>query len=355
MAVTGLRAEKAMARQNRAPLFLKELLRGHLPDLIAVVSGIGFWFADHPEPREASLWGLSVVGVLLGLLFYILRDAFLTTTALSGVAELPYSIVTDKPIEEAELLFTNHAHVLTDKGIRLTRIFERFLISGSDWHYYDQNRIDDKKWRELVRNIRAHFVRLSKRVSAPARYHLFFVTPPAVALGLGAVLGRDIRWRAYQYFGPEHFEPVFNPEQAGEGESYHRLQTIAQEYKEIKITSSGDPDASDVAILLQFVAHPLSPIAALFSSPLHQLFVSHTTFSSHIPAEHNWMRVAVEISSLVRTHVGRGKTVHLFFGLPASLAFAVGNFISDHNPIRVYHHDKKRNQYVKVFSLNELM
>src|SRR5579859_842755 len=344
---------KTIARENRATLFLKELLRSHFPDLIVVFSGIGFWLADHPEPEKASRWGLSVVAVLLVYFLYILRDAFLTARSLSGVVHLPYSIVTDKPIEEAELLFANHAHVLTDQGILLKRIFDRFRVFGSDCYYYDQNRISDDKWRELVRSIRAHFIRLSKRVSAPACYNLFFVTPPAVAFGLGAVLGRDIRFRAYQYFGPERFDPVFDPERYGDRESYHRLQGIVTHYEELKITSSGDPEASEVAILLQFVGHPLSPVTGL-PPPLHMLSVSHAKFSGHIPASHNWMRVAVEISSLILTQASEGKTVHLFFGLPASLAFGVGHLIGDHNPIKVYGHDKQHDRYVRVFSLNEL-
>ena len=342
-----------MTKRHLPTLYLKELWRGHHADLITVVTGIGFWVADHQPLSNISWWGAGVIFVLVTYLLYILRDAWLSAAALSGVVELPYSIVTNKPIEEAELLFENHAQVLIDQGFSLTRVFERFLISRFDWRYFNQDRLEDEKWRDLVRDIRAHLIRLSKRITVPARYHLFFVTPPAVALGLGAIVGRDIRSKAYQYFGPEQFVAIFDPERGGSAESYHRHQVAVLPYTEIKVSESGLPEAEDVGIVLQFVSHPLSPVATTLPPASRIMTVSHIKFPGHIPSSHDWMKIAVELSSLILDQASKGKRVHLFFGLSAALAFSVGHLVGDHNPISVYHYDKKRDRYVRVFSLNE--
>lgn len=344
-----------MSREPLPRLFVKEMWRRHHAHLITVITGIGFWLADHATLAGVSRWGLGVITVLVLYLFYILYDAWLSTSALKGVVEVPYSMVTDKPIEEAEILFGNHAQVLVDQGIALPRIFDRFLIAGSDWHYFNQNRLASDKWAELIRDLRAHFIRLSKRVTSPARYHLFFVTPPGIALGLGAVLGRDIRAKAYQYFGPERFVPVFDPEAANPRESYHGLQGASVSYTEIERTDVGEASAPDVAILLQFVSHPLSqPVTTDGTQFLRTLAIKHVKYQGHLPASLNWTLLAAEIASCVLREVSAGKRVHLFVGLPAALGFAVGHFLGDHNAILIYHYDKKSTSYHCAFSLNQL-
>lgn len=234
-------------------------------------------------------------------------------------------------------------------------MFQRFLISPSDWRYFDQNRVQDEKWKLLVQNIRDHFIRLSKRVTAPARFHLFFVTPPTVALALGAIIGRDIRCKAYQYFGPGGLVPVFDPERGGATDSYHRLQGLVGEYKEIRSVVTGDTSTKHVAIVLQFVGHPLSPVSGAITDAHHVLSVSHVTHSGHLPPTQDWMRIATELGSIILAQVSAEKTVHLFSGLPTALAFALGHVLGDHNPIRVYHYDKQQDKYIHVFFLNKLM
>jgi hypothetical protein len=66
------------------------------------------------------------------------------------------------------------------------------------------------------------------------------------------------------------------------------------------------------------------------------------------------MKLAGELSSVILSEMGLGRRVHLFFGLPSTLAFVVGTALGKHNPIAVYHHDRKREVYVRIFQLNEL-
>jgi hypothetical protein len=320
-----------------------------------IVTTIGLSAADLRISQGISPWGGSVIIVLLVYLLFILRDARKNADAVFGLVEAPYSIITDKSVEEADLLCDNHARALTDQGFPLSRVCERFLISRTDWRYYNPDRLVEEGWRELVQEIRDHFIRLSRRVTAQARFHLFFVTSPTVVLAFGATLGRDIRARAYQYFGPDGFVPVFDPEAAGSSESYHRLQELVTEYHEIKVEPSGDSDSKDVAVVLQFVGHPLSAVDSVFDGKVSVLSVSHVRYYGNLPPTHNWMNVARELASLVLREVSNGKVVHLFFGLPTGLSFALGHLLGDHNPIRVYHYDKELDKYRFVFALNQAM
>jgi hypothetical protein len=135
----------------------------------------------------------------------------------------------------------------------------------------------------------------------------------------------------------------------------HRLQGLVGECKEIRVEASGDASAKHVAIVLQFVGHPLSPVSGAISDAHSVLSVSHLTHLGHLPPTLDWMRVATESSSVVLEQVSAGKTVHLFAGLPTALASALGHVLGDHNPIRVYHYDKQQDRYGYVFSLNQLM
>ena len=125
--------------------------------------------------------------------------------------------------------------------------------------------------------------------------------------------------------------------------------------QEIKVDVSGDVSASHIAIILQFVGHPLSPVSDAIGEAHSTLTVSHVTHTGHLPPTQDWMRVATECGSVVLEQVSAGKTVHLFAGLPTALAFAVGHILGDHNPIRVYHYDKEQDKYLYAFSLNQIM
>jgi hypothetical protein len=360
-----------VSRQSIPKLLAAEMWRRHHADLLTVVSGIGLWLADHArqlralfaantaDHAEATISAPSYFLVLLLLLYlvYIARDSFATVAALRGVVEIPYSMVTDKPVDEAEIIFGNHAQFLKSQHVKLDRIFERFLIVGSDWHYFHQQRIADDCWHALVRDIRAHFIRLSKRITATARYHIFFVTPPAVALGLGAVLGRDIRAIAYQYFGPGTYVPVFDPEREFPAESYHghhRPQTTFSEIDATEIVESNLLSA-DVGIVLEFVSLPQDPGPILAVGAFSRVIsVTHATHRAHLPASCNWTKTAAEVASLILNEISQGSRIHVFVGLPTALAFGLGLFLGDHHPIAVYDYDKENANHTFVFHLNEL-
>lgn len=331
--------------------FARELWRSSHAELITVITTIAFGLADVASSTTLFTWSAAAVLILVGYSLYILREARLTADATIGTVEMPYSIVTNKPIGEAEPIFGNHERVMSERGTRLDVLFSRFRISNTDWRYFDQNRVDDEHWKDLVRDARSHFLRYSKRIPTNVRYHFFFVTPSAIALAFGAVVGRDIRSKAYQYFGPGGFQAVFDPE--SRGEAYHSLRSPVSDYRQLAIEATGDPESQDVAVILQF-GHPLSPIGTTLGSSPHCLSVSHNTHVGHLPANSDWMALAVELGSLILAQVKLGKNVHVFVGLPTALAYAVGYIVGDHNRIMLYHHDKHRDQYIKVFSLNEL-
>jgi hypothetical protein len=334
--------------------YVKELWRNNRAEIITIVTAAGFWFASLRSSDKVSIWAWCVVAALLVYVVHILRETYLITNAVYGVVDIPYSIVTNKSVEEADLIFFSHLQALLDQRVPVTRIFERFLIATGDWRFFDQNRIDEQ-WSVVAKQIRNHFIRLYKRVNAPARFHFFFVTPAAIGVALGATVGRDIRCKGYQYFGPGGFVPVFDPERDNSLESYHRLQGFVGECKEISVRATGDASASHVAIMLQFVGHPLSPIGDTIKEPHQTIFITHAKHLGHLPATLDWMQVATELGSVILKQVSDGKCVHLFVGLPTALAFALGYILGDHNPIHIYQYEKHTDRYVCVFCLNRLM
>jgi hypothetical protein len=149
--------------------------------------------------------------------------------------------------------------------------------------------------------------------------------------------------------------PVFDPERNDNLESYHRLQGFAGEYKEISIKGIGNESARHVAILLQFVGHPLSPIGDTIKELYQTILITHAIHPGHLPATLDWMQVATELGSVILKQVAEGKCVHLFVGLPTVLAFALGYILGDHNPIHIYQYDKLNDRYICAFRLNQLM
>jgi hypothetical protein len=343
-----------MTRTSWAKQYAKELWRNNHAEIIAIVTAVGFWVASLRAAERISIWAWFTVAATFIYVVYILRETYLTTKAVYGVVDIPYSIVTHKSVEEADLMFSNHLQALLDQKIPVERVFERFLIAPGDWQFFDQNRIEER-WTLVAKQIRDDFIRLSKRVTAPARFHFFFVTPATIAMALGATVGRDVRCKAYQYFGPRGFVPVFDPERNDNLESYHRLQGFAGEYKEISIKGIGNESARHVAILLQFVGHPLSPIGDTIKELYQTILITHAIHPGHLPATLDWMQVATELGSVILKQVAEGKCVHLFVGLPTVLAFALGYILGDHNPIHIYQYDKLNDRYICAFRLNQLM
>lgn len=98
--------------------YIDELWRAHHAELIAVVTTIAFWVANFRASTTAvSLWAWAAVTVLLGYLLFIVRDARETTKAVFGLVEVPYCIVTNKSIEEADFVVGSNLQALTDQGL----------------------------------------------------------------------------------------------------------------------------------------------------------------------------------------------------------------------------------------------
>ena len=112
--------------------FGRELWSSHRAELVMVVTTIGFSVADLGSSRPASLWSVGAVAILCAYLMWMLREARQTTDALLETVDLPYSIVTDKPIEEAEKIFANHTNVLAASPRSSTpKLRPRAIITSS--------------------------------------------------------------------------------------------------------------------------------------------------------------------------------------------------------------------------------
>ena len=146
-----------MTRTSWIKQYAKELWRNNHAEIIAIVTAVGFWVASLRAAERISIWAWFTVAATFIYVVYILRETYLTTKAIYGVVDIPYSIVTHKSVEEADLMFSNHLQALLDQKIPVERVFERFLIAPGDWQFFDQNRIEER-WPLVAKQIRDDFI-----------------------------------------------------------------------------------------------------------------------------------------------------------------------------------------------------
>ena len=331
------------------------LLRKQMLPTITVFATLIYWTIRFIFSDKLIFWDLIPIAILLLYFGYVFYDMNKFIKTVINTADIPYCIITRKDTHFLEIVKKDLLLDFKKSGLSIEETLAYFKIKDTEWicHKEGDTNIDDHTWKTLIKEIGTHFILLSKKIDAKPQFHFHFIIPPEVALGVGATVGRGISCKAYQFFG-ETRKVIYDTQPLKDTDTYHKLSERVFDFKEIDIKSNYKDTANDTAIILDFVSHPIISINNVFKSEFSQIKITHKIHRGHLPIDYNWTILAREICSFIFQEDEKQKRLHLFFGLPSSLAFVVGTILGNYAPITVYNFDKAGQKYNEVFKLNEL-
>lgn len=336
--------------------YFAELWNNHKAEILATVPTITLNLAAY-DPA-ISTWKLRflVIGIVMLVVFmlYVLITNYKDARATFGRIEVPYSIITHKPPTEVKRFETNHLRAMSLFGYPINRLFRRFSIDRSDWQFFDQKRATKSDWLQVIHNINDHLHRYQTRIGPNHRIHLFLVTKPTIALGFGALVGRDCNPIVYHCINENSFIPVFDIEASTRYSSLHEFQSRIKKFSNIVVSDAGDLTSSTVIIALDFSSHALRGFEDILPGPSHIIKVTHKDNTGHLEESLDWMIIAQEIGSVVHAAIATHASVNIVNGMPTALAFALGHHLGDQNSVTIFDFDKHIEKYIPAFSLNLL-
>lgn len=166
------------------------------------------------------------------------------------------------------------------------------------------------------------------------------MSPPAIALGIGHTIGRNRNWNVYQYLQTNDtytLLPKYNNHNEGN-------------FEYIDVENSSLEEETEVIIVLTFTYLPKESLLALGEN---LILVNYKFPDTRIQPEH-FYGVAEETAMVINRQLKQGKKVHLYPGLPSTLAFILGSRIDEHAPVSIHNRNYDDGNWENVFSLNQL-
>jgi hypothetical protein len=303
---------------------------------------------------------LLPVGLLSSYVVIRLVQNFKLARATYPHALVPFSVCLAKSREWYANAIREQEACLLSQGFPWNNIQKLYKIHLNDWTFHQEKHLGliSAEWVATVRGISEHFWRLSNRADRQPVYHLFFVAPTTVSIGMGATFGRTIPFVTYQHTGvaKKPYTVLASTLNLSTWDSWHMLTERVQEFELIQTTgippSAADVSDRNVIVVLDFLGHTLPP-GYLECQAVSVVEARLKDRTGHIPIDTDWLKLAQEISSVILRLLDRHARVHLYPGVPAALGFIVGAIVGSHDRVQVYHYNRSDHQYVSAFSLGD--
>lgn len=291
---------------------------------------------------KQKLFWLEAVAILIlaGYLIYVFVDTFRAYRVTSRDVYSGYSICLDKPVDSYQDAIRNQVATLKSGNSNWSVVTKHFRILDIDWQYYDGSKSPPKSWQNNIADISRHFFRYARLLPRHTSLHIFLMAPPAIALGIGHTIGRNRNWNVYQYL-PTNDSYTLLPKYNNQN---------AENFEYISVENSSRDDEIDVTIVLSFTYLPKESLLALGEN---LILVSYMLPEPRIQPEY-FYGVAEEIAMVINRQLKQGKKVHLYPGLPSTLAFILGSRIDESSPVSIHNRNHDDGRWETVFSLNQL-
>ena len=209
-----------------------------------------------------------------------------------------------------------------------------------------------EQWMPLCRQFRDNVQRLTCTRDHPV-FHVFFKGPAALALAMGATLGTRHPLRLHhRQAGAYH--PVMD---FSTGAALMRLKRrLDGDYDYLTVREPACWTADTVVALRLIAASPASFVSAILDEKQTAMVVVDNRYEDVLTWDMDWAQVAHEAADVVRKTLNQVpvRQVHLSFGCPVVLAFALGMALDFKSAVRVYHWFAEQEAYQPVAQLNKL-
>jgi len=331
-----------MSQNNEHPLlrFFKLLWEYHRESSVDFLVAALLIVASSISKQELFWLEVVAIVILAGYLVYVLADTFRAYRATSKDVYSGYSICLDRPVDSYQDAIRNQVATLKLGNPNWSVVTKHFRILDIDWQYYDGSKSPPKTWQNNIADISRHFFRYARLLPRNTSLHIFLLSPAAIALGIGHTIGRNRNWNVYQYLQTDDsytLLPKYNDHNAGN-------------FEYIDVENSNLEEETEVTIVLSFTYLPKESLLALGED---LILVNYKFPETHIQPEH-FYGVAEETAMVINRQLKQGKKVHLYPGLPSTLAFILGSRIDEHAPVSIHNRNYDDGKWENVFSLNQL-
>ena len=225
---------------------------------------------------------------------------------------------------------------------------------ASDWVLQHEAALGTapNEWMALCRQFMSIVQRLE---SAKGRqvFHVFFDGPAALALAMGAALGTRHPLILYHWQGSA-YHPVMN---FSTGETLMRVKRRLDVDYEYLAVQEPEHWTQDTVVALRLIAtSPASFVGTVLDENETAMVAVDNLYGDVLTLDMDWVQVAHEAADVVRKTLNQGPVgrVHLSFGCPVALAFAIGMALDLKSAVRVYHWFADQQVYRPVAELNKL-
>lgn len=226
-------------------------------------------------------------------------------------------------------------------NVDLLTVEKNFKIIHIDWQYHDESFKNTKDWQSSIEEISAHFFRYAQRIPIETKLHLFTIAPPVVLIGVGYAIGKERGWNIYHYCAST--STYIGVSNWNESQARGAIKKI--KFYE-KITNEND----DITVILSFTRASSVPFPNITNNKVE---VFPRIGSKNIEID-DMYQISYEINEVLAKYTVEGRTIHLFPGIPCTLAFMLGKLLHENSNIMIYNPNDKELVWEPVIDIQDM-
>ncbi|WP_339133457.1 MAG: SAVED domain-containing protein [Candidatus Electrothrix sp. GW3-4] len=281
------------------------------------------------------------ITLLVSYLLYVIIDTMKIVYITIYNVSSGYSICLGKKSNYFKDSVRKQRNVLKRNKVDLFLIEKEFKIIDIDWQYYDEPIRETKSWQDSVENISDHFFRYAKRIPIETKLHLFTIAQPAVLIGVGYAIGKERDWVVYHYCDSTS-SYVMAPNLKG--------TQSRSSVKKIKFNEKIINEYGDITVILSFTSASRIPFPDITNNKVE---VFPKGRNKYIEIE-DMSQISYEINEVLTRYTMEGRTIHLFPGLPCTLAFILGKLLHENSNIIIYNPNDTEPVWERVIDIQNL-
>ncbi len=321
--------------------YFRLLKQNYLSEVLVVPASLITIIIDVVKSGRLISLDLVAISLLGSYLLFVLFDNYSLAKSTTQNVNSGYSICLDKKEKFFNDSLRLQIKTLTGQKVNLKKVNAYFRIIDSDWQFYDSDESLPTEWNKTINRIYDHFFAYTQRLPVEAQFHLFAVTPVPIALALGFTIGKYREWIVYQYTKPYYHK-------VSATDKKHAEHASSSSFTYINVTQETAQRNQEITVVLSFIPKSDIEIPRMNNRLVEITLKTPATLneSSMVPL------VANEIQKVIDENLRDGKRVHLFPGVPISLAFLIGRSIHENAPISVYNPNRNTKEWECVFALD---
>lgn len=335
---------------NKIKHFFSILLKFHKETILNFTVIILLTISAATSLDSLSRAEATAICLLLAYIAYCLWDSFKVYQATAAPIQSAYSVCLNQPIANHHDNIRQQIETLNNRKIGISRVINYFKVKDFDWQYYNQSKSSPRLWEHTIKEIGTHFTRYVNLFPIKTNHNIFLQLPAIMSLGLGFTIGKQRDWTIYNFENSAYI-PLEKPIDVKKPKAFD-LITIDKKTNELPMTDSFDllSQGSDISVILLFTALPKDNYPP---QNRDTRYIRQKNSLERIPSQ-SFYQVAKEISTYITDLLIAGHQIHLYPGLPVTLAFILGMYLDGNSAITVYNRNSETSDWESVLYLDNI-